>query len=134
MDETRRQLIRTYFEKALAKLEVAGELLRNGHHDDAVSRAYYAAFHAAQAALLFEGQTAETHRGVVTLFGMLLVKSGKIEARYGKKLSNLKDDRETGDYEAVSYLDEDSAQTAVREATEFCEAIREFLRTNGILA
>jgi len=37
------------------------------------------------------------------LFGMLLVKTGKFEKKWGKFLANLKDDREAGDYDALSY-------------------------------
>ena len=133
MDETQIRLILGYVEKARAKLEVAQELLQNQHYDDAISRAYYAAFHAAQAALLFEGQKAETHRGLVSLFGLLLVKTGKIAPRFGKMLANLKDDREAGDYETITYLDEESAEHAVREASDFCAAIEEFLRSQGAL-
>ena len=52
-----------------------------GYGDDAVSRAYYVAFHAAQAALLTEGQRGESYKGVVMLFGLLLVKTGKFEKK-----------------------------------------------------
>lgn len=79
MDKTQRELIDGYLAKARDKAQVARELLSKNHWDDAVSRAYYAAFHAAQAALLAEGQQAESHKGVVTLFGLLLVKTGKFE-------------------------------------------------------
>ena len=92
-----------------------------------MSRAYYAAFHAAQAALLAEGHQAETHRGLLTLFSLVLVKTGKFEKKWGKFLANLKDDRETGDYEALSYLDEQTACLALAEAEEFVEKIEEFL-------
>jgi len=123
LDNAQLQLIRSYFEKGRAKLAVARELLASGHFDDAVSRAYYAAFHSAQAALLAEGQKPETHRGVVTLFGLLLVQTGKIDRRFGRILSNLKDDRETSDYEAVSYIDEQTARDSVAEAEAFCAEI-----------
>lgn len=105
MDKIQQELLQGYLAKARDKLMVARELLSKAHWDDAVSRAYYAAFHAAQAALLTEGQRGESHRGVVTLFGLLLVKPGKFEKKWGKFLANLKDDRETGDYDALSYAD-----------------------------
>jgi len=78
------ELIHSYLAKARGKLRVARELHHRGDSDDAVSRAYYAAFHAAQAALLTEGQRADTHRGVVVLFGLLLVKPGKTRPALGK--------------------------------------------------
>jgi len=55
LDKTQVELLWGYLEKARGKLWVARELVERGEWDDAVSRAYYAAFHSAQAALLTEG-------------------------------------------------------------------------------
>lgn len=115
MDRTQRELAHGY----LTKARVARELVGKDHWEDAVSRAYYAAYHAAQAALLTEGQRGETHRGVVLLFGLLLVKTGKLDRRWGKLLANLKDDREASDYDALSFIDEATARRALEEAEEF---------------
>lgn len=133
MDKTRLALIKGYLTKAKDKLGVAHELLEHQHYDDAVSRSYYAAFHAAQAALISEDQEANTHKGVVTLFGLFLVKPGKIDKQYGKVLANLKDDRESGDYEALSFIDEETAKRAVTEAETFYKAIEQYLRKNKLL-
>lgn len=92
-----------------------------------VSRCYYAAFHAAQAVLLTEGLKADTHHGLATLFGLHFVKTGKIEPTYGKLLTNLKDDRETGDYEVVSYVDQETANNALKEAEQFLNRMKDFL-------
>ena len=81
LDKAQRELIDGYLAKARDKARVARELFSKSHWDDAVSRAYYAAFHAAQAALLAEGQRVESHTGVVTLFGLLLVKTGKFDKK-----------------------------------------------------
>ncbi len=123
MDKTQVELLAGYLEKARAKLRVARDLLQRGEWDDAVSRAYYAAFHAAQAALLTEGQRGETHQGVLTLFGLLLVKTGKFDRKWGRALANLKDDREAGDYDAMSWIDEEGARRALEEAQGFVEAV-----------
>jgi len=133
LDKTRLALIKGYLTKAKDKLGVAHELLEHQHYDDAVSRSYYAAFHAAQAALISEDQEANTHKGVVTLFGLFLVKPGKIDKQYGKVLANLKDDRESGDYEALSFIDEETAKRAVTEAETFYKAIEQYLRKNKLL-
>lgn len=129
MDRVTHELIQSYLAKARDKIRVARELRDRGDWDDAVSRAYYAAFHAAQAALLTEGQRAETHRGLVVLFGLLLVKPGKLERRWGKFLANLKDDREAGDYDPLSYIDEATARHAVGEAEQFVEAVEQYVAT-----
>lgn len=131
MDKAQQELIRGYLDKAREKVRVARELCVKGDWDDAISRAYYAAYHAAQAALLTEGQRGDTHKGVVMLFGLMLVKTGKLEKKWGKFLANLKDDREAGDYDALSYLDEDTARRAVREAEEFVAAVERYI--SGLL-
>jgi hypothetical protein len=132
LDETQRELVRGYLSKARDKARVARDLLGRGEWDDAVSRAYYAAFHAAQAVLLTEGQRGETHRGLITLFGLLLVKTGKFEKKWGKFLANLKDDRETSDYEALSWMDKETAARAVQEAESFLATVERYLAGLGI--
>lgn len=93
MEATIKALIDGYIQKAEKKLAVADKLLISCDYEDAVSRAYYAVFHAVQALLLTEGERAENHKGVVTLFGLLFVKTGKFSRDMGKYLANLKDDR-----------------------------------------
>lgn len=121
MEAATKALINGYIQKAEKKIKVAEKLFNSGDYDDAVSRAYYAVFHAAQALLLTEGQRADSHKGVVTLFGLLFVKTGKFSRNLGKYLANLKDDRESGDYEIFSYIDRETAETAVAEAKKFLE-------------
>lgn len=127
LDKKSSSLILGYLEKSKEKLRVAQLLLSQKAFEDAISRAYYAAFHAAQAALLTEGLTATTHQGVVNLFGLHFVKTGKMDKKFGRFLSNLKDDRENSDYEIYSSIDEDIAKNAVREAREFVNAIQSYL-------
>ena len=128
MDKKTDTLLKGYMEKSNDKLRVAEKLLVGGDLEDAVSRAYYAAFHAAQAILLTEGLSADTHQGLVNLFGLHLVKSGKFEKKFGKYLANLKDDREAGDYEVYSAIDQETAKTAVQEAREFLQAAENYLK------
>ncbi len=132
MEFTTKELIKGYLLKSESKLEVAERLLKTDDYEDAVSRAYYAVYHAAQALLLSEGERAETHKGVVTLFGLLFVKTGKIRKEFGKYLANLKDDRESGDYEIFSYIDKETAETAIIEAKEFIKESKAYLKSIGL--
>ena len=132
MEATTKALIKGYIQKAEKKLEVAERLLRSGDYEDAVSRAYYAVFHATQALLLTEGERAETHKGVVTLFGLLFIKTDKFSKNLGKYLANLKDERESGDYEIFSFIDEETAGTAIKEAKEFLREARFYLKGLGL--
>jgi uncharacterized protein (UPF0332 family) len=132
LDSTQNELACHYLRKARDKVRVAAALLRDGEWEDAVSRAYYAAFHAAQAVLLTEGQHPHSHQGLLTLFSLLLVKTGKFEKKWGRLLANLKDDREAGDYEVFAWLDEETARRAVREAEEFVSEVQRYLGAAGI--
>jgi hypothetical protein len=132
LDPTTEKLIKSYINKADNKLSVAKKLYNSKDYEDSVSRAYYAVFHASQALLLTEGQKAETHKGVVTLFGLLFVKTGKFSKELGKYLSNLKDDREGGDYELFSFIDEETAKAALEEAEKFLKEVKTYLQKTGI--
>ena len=132
MESTTKTLIIGYIQKANKKLEVAEKLLKSSDYDDAVSRAYYAVFHATQALLLTEGERAETHKGIVMLFGLLFVKTGKFSKNIGKYLANLKDDRESGDYEVFSFIDKETAETAISEANQFLKEAKLYLEGLGV--
>ncbi len=132
MDEAVKKLVEGYMQKAENKLKVAERLLGAGDYEDAVSRAYYAVFHATQALLLTEGQKAESHKGAITLFSLLFVKTGKFGRNFGKYLANLKDDRESGDYEVFSYIDMETTETAIKEAKEFLKEAGAYLNAIGI--
>ena len=60
-------------------LAAARCLLENGFLRDAVSRAYYAAFHRARASLLLRGMEPKTHRSTVQLFSLHFVKDGPLD-------------------------------------------------------
>jgi uncharacterized protein (UPF0332 family) len=62
---------RAHQELAAARLPA-----NNGFGAQAVSRSYYAAFYAAESALLQVGETRERHSGVVSAVARLLVREG----------------------------------------------------------
>ena len=128
MDKTLAQRLDSHIKKAEDKISMSEKLLEWKGFDDAVSRAYYAVFHAAQAMLASQGLEADTHSGVKTLFHLHFIKSKKIDAKFGRYLSNLKDDREEGDYDIVSSVDAEMAANALREAKEFVAQARQFLK------
>ena len=133
MDSTTRDLITAYLEKAAQKLEVARKLLASGDFDDAVSRAYYSAFHAVRALLVTAGQNPATHYGAVTLFNLLFIKTGKFERELGRLFTNLKDDREAADYELFANVDATLAETAIVEAGRLLGETTAYLRREGFI-
>jgi len=120
-------LITAQIEKSREKLDAAKTLLRESFIDDAISRAYYSMFHAASAVLLSEGITVESHSALKTMFGLHLIKTGKIEKKYGQWLNKLKDERENGDYDIFTSFELEDAKNGVNEAEEFLNEMRKYL-------
>jgi uncharacterized protein (UPF0332 family) len=133
LDSTTRELIAAYLEKAGQKLAVARRLLNSRDCDDAVSRAYYAAFHAVRALLVTVGQNPTTHHGALTLFNLLFIKTGKFDRELGRFFTNLKDDREAADYELFANVDQGLAETAIMEAERLLSAVTAHLRREGFI-
>lgn len=87
-------------EKAQAALKAADELNKKGLCDDAASRLYYAAFHAARASLWKEKPESEprTHKGVVVLYAREVVQKGLAPEEFSDLLARLQGERERADY------------------------------------
>lgn len=130
MEQNLSDMVTAQLNKAVEKLGAAKSLLENGFIDDAISRAYYCMFHSASAALLTEGISVESHSALKTMFGLKLVRTGKIDAKYGKWLNKLKDERENGDYDIFTSFDEEDAKNAVNQAEEFLGEMKRFLHEN----
>lgn len=79
-------------------LSAAKALLAYQLYEDCVSRAYYSVLHAAKAALAIEGIEPQSHHAVRRMFGLYLVKTGKIEKDFARILTAEQEDREIGDY------------------------------------
>jgi hypothetical protein len=104
------------------ELDAARLLAGGGFEAQAVSRAYYAAFHAAEQALAAVGETRSKHAGVVSGFARILVREHGLDEELGRILRSLFERRNVADYgeEAISPAD---AEAAIRDAQRFVDAI-----------
>jgi uncharacterized protein (UPF0332 family) len=89
---------------------------------EAVSRAYFAAFYAAEAALLSLGETRSKHSGVVSGFGELVVRQRGFDAQAGKILTSLFERRNQADYGDAD-VPLERAQVACSDAERFIESV-----------
>jgi uncharacterized protein (UPF0332 family) len=71
-----------------------------------VNRLYYAAFHAAKAALYDQGHNPASHGGVLSLVGSELVVSGEVSRDQGRFLNHLSELRQQADYEYEAIPDD----------------------------
>jgi uncharacterized protein (UPF0332 family) len=67
------------WQRAVRSLRAAELLCREGYHEDAVSRAYYATLHGAKAALFVHDEATASHAAVRRMFGQHLIMTGEIE-------------------------------------------------------
>ena len=130
MESKSEELIVAQINKSKEKLKAAKNLLEDGFVDDAISRAYYSMFHATSAVLLAEGMTAESHSALKNMFGLHFINTGKIDRKFGRWLSKLKDERENGDYDIFTSFDHQDAKTDIDEAEEFLEEMERYLIQN----
>ncbi len=113
--------------KARRNLDAAAYLLGGGFFAEAVTRAYYAAFHAARGALLAVGVQAKTHRGVHTQVSDRLVREGHLPADASHWLRVLAGARAVADYDDGAALNEAQAHEALDLAVQFVQAVTTLL-------
>jgi uncharacterized protein (UPF0332 family) len=120
--------------KADTALASAHILLDSGDADGAVSRAYYAMFDAARAAIEWAKlsplrQEFKSHSGLISYFGLHLIKTGRLPVDIGRAINRVQELRSIADYLAEP-VPLDKAAQAVKDADTFLAAIHVFI-TNG---
>jgi uncharacterized protein (UPF0332 family) len=118
---------RSELRRAREELAAARHLQAGAFAAQAISRAYYAAFYAAEAALAQLGETLSKHSAVVAAFGQLLVRPGQIDPEAGKLLRSLFDRRSGADYDWVEPPSLEEAETAIGDAEQVVRAVAEWL-------
>jgi hypothetical protein len=133
-DANRVENARRELQRAEAALAAARALAQLGLWDDAVSRAYYAAFHAAKAALFSAGVQARTHEGTHDLLFQHFVATGALRRQVAKGLAALQRYREQADYSTTVRFDAESGAEEIDRAAGIVGEITDLLRARGVLA
>jgi uncharacterized protein (UPF0332 family) len=118
-------------EKAQRAVEGARVPLDTGDTEGACSRAYYAMFDAAHAALRAAGVVApdlqiKTHNGLLTLFSKELVRTKRVDADLNRALNQVQQLRLVADYTGDP-PEMEKTQWAVEQAEAFVAAIRSMI-------
>lgn len=120
--ENRRKLVQVLIEKSRKSLAAATALCRDGFDEAAISRAYYAAFYLAQAALATKDISRSKHSGVIAAFGEHLTKKGLLPSALHKIFLTLYESRVASDYST-------EAAPAFAETRETLEAAEKFVKS-----
>jgi uncharacterized protein (UPF0332 family)/predicted nucleotidyltransferase len=113
-------------ERARAELAAARLLAGEGFGAQAISRAYYAAFCAAGAALGALGETRSKHSGIVAAFDEVVVRNGGVEPAASKRLRSLFRQRQEADY-GTGEPSADDAESAIDDAEQVVDAVQNWL-------
>lgn len=117
-----------YMDKASRALASAKLLLADGDVEGSCNRAYYAMFDGAHAALLSSGahinlaQT-KTHSGLISAFGLYVVKTGRMPVEFGRALNEVERMRRLADYTGDD-ISPERAAWAVKQAEAFVLAVQ----------
>jgi uncharacterized protein (UPF0332 family) len=114
-----------FLAKAKENISAAELLFDNELYNASANRAYYAAFHAARAALAAIGVETEaiSHPAAQSQFNAELIRRRKIyPSRLKSYLSNLQDERNTADYKRDS-VSKKVASRQLKKAKDFVETI-----------
>lgn len=120
-------------DRARHELEAAELLARNGFLAAAVSRAYYAAFYAAEEALALVGVVRSKHSGVVAAAATILVRQQGLDPEAGRLLRSLFERRSRADYNIDDDTPAQEAIRAVSDASTVVTAITSWMASRGDL-
>jgi uncharacterized protein (UPF0332 family) len=98
----------------------------------ALSRAYYAGFHAARALLMTRSLQPRSHRGVRSLLEQHFVETGIVPADFGAKLGRLEGFRTAGDYGSGIQLSSAELSREVEHAATLLDCALQCLLREGI--
>jgi uncharacterized protein (UPF0332 family) len=104
----------------------SNDLATGGFGPQAISRAYFPAFYAAEAALLSVGETRAKHAGVIAAFGQLVVRQTAFAADDARVLRLLFERRNEADYAHAPVPTEEVTQ-AISDARRFVAAVEAWM-------
>jgi uncharacterized protein (UPF0332 family) len=122
--------IEARLERGRRELAAIRVLADAGFATQAVSRAYYAAFYAAEAALPL-GQSRSKHAGVIAAFVEYVVKGGGLDRGCGRILNTLFERRNAADYDEKGAANPDDADAAIEQAEMFVDAVAKWLEARS---
>ncbi len=115
-------------------LGAATTLLETGFFRDVVSKAYYAMFYSAKAAIVSEGLQATKHSTVISMFGLHFVKTGRVARDLHQALRTAFDERQLADYSLDWQPDREAAESRLAQAQQFVEEVARLLKAGDYRA
>ena len=117
-----------YLDQAEEEFEATNLLFDEGFYREAISRAYYSMFHAAQAILFIKKVYPKSHKGVIQKFGDEFVKPGLLERKTGQLLSQADSMRLKADYDVGVKIDKEECKRIIKNCEIFLSRVKELIK------
>jgi len=130
LPDNRKELMKYRLEMAEERLHSSKVLLEAGSYKDSIGRSYYAMFTAIRALLAMEGQDFSKHAGVIAYFQKEFVKTGKVDRKYSKYISQAFQIRNNTDYADFFIVSAQDAKEQYEKGKEFLKVIVKYLSEN----
>jgi len=127
-NENRKKNIAAEVRRGIETLESAEILFNAGKFADAISRAYYGAFHYARALLFMFGEEVRSHGGLDRLLQRDLVREGRLDPEVARLFSRLMTFRLEADYTAEFVFTSQAAREELDAAHRFVAEATRLLR------
>ena len=121
--EERTAVVEYRLEKAMRAYNEARGIVNLKYWETIANRLYYAAYNAVSALLIANGDTAQTHSGIIHIFGLRFIKTGIFPADCGRLYHKLFTMRQTGDYDDTYGLNEEDVLPYVEPTGKLIEQV-----------
>ena len=121
--EERNAIVEFRIEKSYRAYAEAKGVVSLRYWDTIANRLYYAAYNAVTALLIANGDVAQTHSGVIHLFGLKFIKTGLLPARVGRFYNKLFALRQTGDYDDIYDVSEKDVLPMIEPTGKFIDSV-----------
>ena len=118
-DEEREAVVFYRIQKANETWKEAEGIAQLGYWNAVLNRLYYACYYMTSALLIYNGHTAQTHAGVIRLFGLNFVIKGLVSKEQSRFYSRLYELRQTGDYDDLYNLTEAEVRPLIVSARNY---------------
>jgi uncharacterized protein len=98
-----------------------------GSYKDSIGRSYYAMFTSVRALLAVDGLDFSKHAGVISYFQREYIKTGKLDKKFSKYISQSFQIRNNTDYADFFMVSQQDAKEQYERAEEFIEEIETYL-------
>ena len=121
--EERKAVVEFRLEKAQRAYEQACGVVEKSYWETIANRLYYAAYNAVSALLISYGYSAQSHSGVIHLFGLHFIKAGVFPREIGKLYHDLFAMRLTGDYDDTYGLTENDVLPYIEPVKQLIQEV-----------